>query len=80
MEQYKYLLNYECNIANDIHIMKTESLQEDMVNFGFEDFDFNVNITNRNKINYLDLLNNESIKLINEFYMKDLEYFNYKMI
>lgn len=80
MEQYKYLLNAAGIIDHKIHIMKIENLKDCMKNFGFEDFAFSENVTHRNKINYVDLLNNESIQLINKFYEKDFEYFNYKMI
>jgi hypothetical protein len=79
IEQYKYLLNSEGEIDNKIIIMKTENLKNDMINIGFEDFDYNVNITHRNKINYMDLLNANSMKLINKFYQKDFEYFNYEI-
>lgn len=80
MEQYKYLIDSNGNINKDIIIMKTETLNNDMINNGFLDFNLNENVTHRNNLNYISLLNDESIKLINDYYKKDFEYFNYEMI
>ena len=80
MEQYKYLIDSDGNINNNIIIMKTETLNNDMINNGFLDFNLNENVTHRNNLNYTSLLNDESIKLINNYYKKDFEYFNYEMI
>ena len=80
MEQYKYLIDSNGNINNNIIIMKTETLNNDMISNGFLDFNLNENVTHRNNLNYISLLNNESIKLINNYYKKDFEYFNYEMI
>lgn len=80
MEQYKYLITETGEINKNIIIMRTENLTNDMKSLGYKDFSFEHNITNRNKIDYRILLNVNSINLINNFYKKDFEYFNYTMI
>jgi hypothetical protein len=80
MPQYLYLLNNDNEIEKNIIVMKTESLNDDMKVNGFDDFETYENVTHRNKINYMELLNNDSIKLINEYYQKDFEYFYYEVI
>jgi hypothetical protein len=80
LPQYLYLLNNDNIIDNNIIIMKTETLNENMIDNGYTDFDVNSNVTNRNKIDYMLLLNNDSINIINNYYMKDFTYFNYKKI
>lgn len=79
LPQYLYLLNN--NIIDDkIIIMKTETLKEDMIKNGYIDFNNKVNVTFKDKIDYMTLLNKQSIELINTYYAKDFEYFNYTMI
>lgn len=80
IEQYKYLINDKNIIDENIYIMKTENLSNDMKFQGWEDFNLEDNKTQRNKINYIKLLNYNSINLINNYYNKDFEYFNYNMI
>lgn len=80
IEQYKYLIDEKGLINNNIIIMKTENLLNDMKTHGFDDFDLEDNKTNHNNINYFELLNDDSIKLINHYYKKDFEYFNYKIL
>jgi hypothetical protein len=78
MEQYKYLINSENIIEPKITIMKTETLTENIRSFRpFDNFNLHNNVTFKDKINYMSLLNMDSIQLINEFYKKDFEYFNY---
>ena len=80
MEQYKYLIGLDGKINNNIIIMRIETLNDDMIKNGFDDFNVYDQVSYRNKINYIGLLNNDSIKLINNFYQKDFEYFNYEII
>ena len=80
IELYKYLINNKNIIDKNITILKTENLTNGMKSQGYEDFDLEDNKTHRNKINYIELLNENSINLINKFYKKDYEYFNYNMI
>ena len=80
IELYKYLINNKNIIDKNITILKTENLTNGMKSQGYEDFDLEDNKTHRNKINYIELLNENSINLINKFYKKDFEYFNYNII
>ena len=80
LPQYLYLLNNENIIDNNIIIMKTESLTEDMIQNGYDDFNNYEQVTYRNTIDYMKLLNNNSINLINDYYEKDFEYFDYEKI
>jgi len=79
--QYEFLIDKNNTIIPNITIFKTETLTEDFKNYGFKDFDlrFHKNKQNINKEKYSNYLNNDSIKLINEFYKKDFELFNYEM-
>ena len=79
--QYEFILDNNDNIISNITIFKTENLTQDVINYGFDDFDINNN-TNKQNITsdkYNNYLNNDSIKLINEFYKKDFELFDYNM-
>ena len=71
--------NDKGEIIQNIHILKTESLTNEIKNLGYIDFDVYVNI-NTNKVNYFNYLNNESIKIINNFYHLDFILFNYDKI
>ena len=62
-----------------IQILKTETLTEDMKNIGYTDFDIRVCTTFHHKA-YRDFLNKDSIRLINEVYFMDFEYFGYDRI
>ena len=80
--QYTFLLDEKEEFLKNITILKTETLMNGMKDLGYCDFDnkeYFLNSSNINK-NYMDFLNNDSIKLINEYYEKDFKYFNYKMI
>jgi len=77
--QYKFLIDANRHIVKNIKIFKTESLTADMHAYGFTDFNRYSN-TNEYKINYMDYLNNDTIKLINTYYTKDFELFNYTKI
>jgi hypothetical protein len=79
--QYEFLIDKNNKIIPNITIFKTETLTEDLKKYGFNDFNFifHKNKQNIKKENYNTYLNNASIKLVNEFYKKDFEFFNYEM-
>jgi len=77
--QHKFITNDKGEIIQNIHILKTESLTNEMKNIGYIDFD-RVDNANTNAINYYNYLNNESIEIINEFYHLDFILFNYDKI
>lgn len=75
--QHKFITNYKGEIVQNIHILKTESLTNDMNNLCYSDFNIFEN-TNRNKVeNYYHYLNKNSIDIINNFYHLDFILLNY---
>ena len=80
--QYEFLIDENEKIIPKLIIFKTESLTEDLQKYGFADFDLNFhkNKLNIKKEKYNNYLNDDSIKLVNKFYKKDFELFNYEMI
>lgn len=74
--QYFYLVDDNTNLYSNVKILRTEQLNEDMKDLGFTDFALKSN-SNSHKLNYMDYLNNESITIINNYYAKDFELFNY---
>lgn len=80
ISQYKFVTDASGNIIKDIIILKTETLTQSMRDLGFIDFpDDKINTTVL-VLNVTDYLNEKSIKLINTYYQKDFEYFDYEMI
>ncbi len=75
--QYNFIVDIKLN--NNIYILKTENLINDMHKLGYTDFDIFNNV-NPNKVDYYQYLNNDSIKLINKFYYYDFILFNYSFI
>ena len=76
LPQYLFITDENEKLIDNIQILYTESLNNDMINIGYTDFNIKENI-NPNTINYDDYLNTESINFINDFYKKDFELFNY---
>ena len=77
--QHFFITTHDCEIIPDIKILHTETLQSDMHNLGYTDFDIKEN-ANSCKVNYLDFLNEDSINLINDFYDMDFKLFSYDKI
>ncbi len=75
--QHVFITNDNKKIIHNIHVLHTETLKTDMHNLGYEDFDKRDN-TNSINVDYYKYLNNDSIKLINDFYDYDFTLFNYK--
>lgn len=78
--QYKYLIDDKDNLNKNIIILKTEFLNEEMVKLGYSDFNYHVGKNTVSPEKYLYYLNTDSITLINEFYKKDFEFFNYQKV
>lgn len=77
--QYKYITDENSELIKNIKIFKTETLNkscEEINNF----LGFSINIIKKgvNK-DYSKYLNKESICLINDYYKKDFELFDYKI-
>ena len=79
--QYKFITDNNGNLISNIKILKTECLTEQLKEYGFNDYEY-LGILKGPEIviNYRKYLNNDSIKLINNFYKKDFELFDYDMI
>jgi hypothetical protein len=76
---YKFVTDENGILIHGITIMHTETLDADMHNFGYTDFNLKYN-TNTIEVDYMDYLNQESIDLINQYYSKDFEMFGYEKI
>ena len=79
LPQYLFLMDENNELIRNIKLMRTESLQSDMINLGYVDFDIKF-ASNTNNVNYDDYLNIDSINLINNYYEKDFEIFGYSKI
>jgi len=79
LPQHKFITDESGNLIKEIKLLHTETLQQDMQNLGHTDFDIKVNINEYKDVKpYSEYLNNDSIKLINEYYDKDFILFNYE--
>lgn len=77
--QHNFITNDNQEIIPNIHILRTESLNNDMHHLGYTDFNF-FSLVNPNKVKYSDYLNNKSIEIINNFYHLDFVLFKYDKI
>ena len=77
--QYKFITNNDVKLIQELHILRTESLTDDMKKLGYHDFNHFLN-ANPNQINYCNYLNNKSIAIINNIYNLDFILFNYDKI
>lgn len=76
IQQYMFITNSDKTLISNIHILRTETLTDDMIELGYKDFNVCVN-NNKQKVNYYDYLNDEAIAIINDFYHYDFVLFNY---
>lgn len=77
--QYLFIIDENKNVFKNIIIFCTNSLNYDMVNNGYLDFDIKYN-SNNLEVNYFDYLNRDSIDLINSFYHNDFVIFKFNKI
>lgn len=83
--QYKFICDNNDNIIENITIFNQETLTKDMINYGYTNFNIHFGSTKSKQIDineseYIKFLNNDSIKLINEYYHKDFVLFGYKKL
>ena len=78
--QNNYLINNKNILEERIKILKTETLNNDMKELGFCNFEKYCNYTKYKKYDYNKYLTDKSIEMINNYYKKDFELFNYNMI
>lgn len=74
--QHVFITNDNKELIPNIHILHTKTLTTEMHELGYTDFN-NHEHANTEKVDYYDYLNNDSIKLINDFYDDDFRLFNY---
>jgi hypothetical protein len=79
LPQFLFVTDKNRKLIDNIQILHTETLDDDMHNLGYTDFNIHSN-KNEHKINYLKYLNPNSIRLINYYYHFDFILFNYKKI
>lgn len=77
--QHFFITDINNELIHNIKILHTETLEADMHNLGYTDFNNKENV-NDCKIDYFDFLNQDSINLINHFYDTDFKLFNYDKI
>jgi len=80
LPQYKFVTDNDGNLVSNIHIMRTETLDNDLIAYGITDLNIMFQVGKECKSKYMDYLNADSIKLINEHYKKDFELFGYSTI
>lgn len=77
--QYKFIVDENSKLIKNIKIFRTETLNESNDELSkFVDMNINIQKDGINK-DYSNYLNKHSISLINSFYKKDFELFNYKL-
>lgn len=75
--QHLFIMDQNNKILDNIIIMHTENLVNDMVNAGYTDFNMYINVNRQKNLNYNDYLNSDSINLINKYYENDFILFGY---
>tara|TARA_Y100000992_G_scaffold30416_1_gene17003 strand:+ start:3319 stop:3939 length:621 start_codon:yes stop_codon:yes gene_type:complete len=76
--QYKFIVDENSELIKNIKIFNTETLNQSNDNLN-NFLGFNINIKQNRVKDYSKYLNKDSISLINTFYKKDFELFNYKL-
>ena len=84
LPQYMYIVDKDDNLVENIIILRTETLTDDMKHIGFTDFNYNLQTSKcsleSKKTKYSAALNSKSISLINQYYKRDFELFGYSML
>lgn len=77
--QYLYLTGGDnLTIPKNITIIKNETMSEDMVKHGYDDFNnYNINPFD-NEIDYMSYLSENAVSMINHYYFMDFKLFNYE--
>ncbi len=78
--QYKYLC-HDNKLCNNLIILQTENLNNMMHNIGYRDFNSYENINQHtSQQEYFKYITNNTLEVINKFYKRDFELFNYKIL
>jgi hypothetical protein len=76
--QYQFGIDKHGDFLKNIQIIHTESLETDMHDLQYNDFNIHKNVCKSgNNIDYKKYLNHRSLKIIQEYYAKDFEMFGY---
>lgn len=82
--QYLFLIDNMGNIIENVIILHNETLTEDMHKLGFIDFNHHFQVSKckiqRGITKYSNYLNEDAIKLINRYYKRDFELFDYDFL
>jgi hypothetical protein len=79
LTQFSFLMDEKGKLLENITIFKTEILTDSLIKYGYKDFYVYIN-QRYISIDHFSYLNDDSIRLINDYYSKDFEYFNYEKI
>jgi hypothetical protein len=77
LPQSHYVQDENGVLIQNLTIFKTETLEEDAKQYGFTDFKCKINVTFREKLDYMSFLNDDSIQLIRSYYKDDFTLFHY---
>ena len=78
--QWVFICDATGSVDPRVIVMETETLASDMISHGFTDFNVHNNGTLTRRTAYRQMLNDKSIRLINQCYERDFTLFNYPMI
>jgi len=79
--QCRYITDKNGYLIKNITILRMESLKEDMIRYGYTDFNvFDNKNTRFSSDKYDEFLTPDVIKLVNFFYEEDFKYFDYDKI
>ena len=79
--QYLYLTGGDnLTISKNMIIIKHETMTEDMVKYGYDDFiNYSINPF-ENQIDYMNYLSEKSISMINHYYFMDFKLLDYELL
>ena len=84
LPQHEFISNETNELLQNVTILHTESLTQDMVALGYTDFNLHLQTSKykiaSKKTKYSSVLNTKSIQLINTYYKRDFEIFGYELL
>lgn len=79
LPQYHFLIDQSGALIKNLVIMRKESLNQDLLENGVQN-NKKLQVGKETENNYMKYLNRDSLDIINQFYSKDFELFNYEKI
>ena len=84
LPQYLFLIDDAGDLIQNLIILRTETLTQEMQHLGYIDFNHNFQVSKCRfpcgKTKYSKALNQEAIKIINNYYKRDFELFDYDFL